>query len=91
MPKSYKLTHGRFTLEYAKIGGYCSFPDRLAPGPDLYEIVIDSRAKGREKLEHLIHEFTHAEFPTMSEEDVSRFAEVMGKVLWSEGYREKAP
>ena len=33
MPRRYTLHYGKFTLEYAWIGGYCSFPDWLDPGP----------------------------------------------------------
>lgn len=89
MVKTYQMHHGLFVLDYARIGGCCSFPDYLAPGPDQFEVCIDSRLRGKAKLNALIHEFMHAEHPTMPEEDVERTATNIASVLWGEGYREK--
>lgn len=74
----------------ARIEGYCSFPDRLDPdGEEEFSIVIDERSKGRVLLEAIIHEFIHAENPTLPEEVVRRTAYFISVVLWDLGYRKK--
>lgn len=45
-------------------------------------IEIDDRAKGKLKLDIMIHERTHAHFKDMSEEDVTKFATIMADFLW---------
>ena len=89
-PKRYPMHHGTFTLEYARIGGFCSFPDRLSPDePEEFSVVIDEREKGKAKLIAIIHEFMHAEFPDMPEEVVDRASANIGSVMWGEGYRNR--
>jgi len=89
MPKTYPLHHGTFELHYLKLHGLCVMPDRFDPDGEEFSITVDTRLKGRDKLDTLIHELLHAEHPDMSEEDVERTATNIASVLWGEGWREK--
>ena len=88
-PKRYPMHHGTAVVEYAYLSGYAYFPDHLNPNPDELGVVIDKREKGKAKLDTLIHELMHLEHPDMSEDEVSRTATNIARVLWGEGYREK--
>lgn len=88
-PKRYPMHHGTAVVEYAYLSGYAYFPDHLSPNPDELGVVIDKREKGKAKLDTLIHELMHLEHPDMSEDEVSRTATNIARVLWGEGYREK--
>lgn len=52
------------------------------------EIFIDSRLKGKKKLEILIHEVLHLLNPMDSEETIVKKSVTLCKILWKEGYRE---
>jgi hypothetical protein len=51
------------------------------------EIRVDSRLKGEERLECVIHELTHCAGWHIDEEFVEEFAEDVARVLWRLGYR----
>lgn len=50
-------------------------------------VLIDSKLKGRVRLETEIHEFLHAANPTQSEEHVTRQGADLARILWCLGYR----
>jgi len=50
------------------------------------QIRIDSRLKGRRRLNTIIHEVLHA-CGLVSERDTSRFAGAIARMLWKLGYR----
>lgn len=50
-------------------------------------VLIDSRLKGRARLETEIHEFLHAANPTHSEEHVTQQGKDLARILWCLGYR----
>ena len=50
-------------------------------------IEIDPRATERQRVDTLVHEVLHHQFPAMPEADVARHATIIAKVLWKEGYR----
>ena len=52
-------------------------------------IEIDSRLRGREKFETLLHEALHLALPDLSEEEVLKAARFQALVTWSEGYRHR--
>jgi hypothetical protein len=55
---------------------------------DKRKVLIDSRLKGRTRLETEIHEGLHASFgKTISEESVTQTAHDLAKILWLLGYR----
>jgi hypothetical protein len=54
---------------------------------DEFIIEIDDRAKGKKKLELLIHEGAHCLLPEMEEKDIERIGVVLAKLLWREGCR----
>ena len=51
------------------------------------KVLIDSRLKGRARLETEIHEFLHAANPTQSEEHVTQQGKDLARILWCLGYR----
>ena len=64
--------------------GICDSPD--APSR---EIVIDSKLRGVERLEIVIHEFIHAVAWWLDEEFVTRWAVDIARELWALGVRWK--
>ena len=62
----------------AKVWGY-AYPDGY--------IEMDERAKGKKKLEILIHETAHLLWPGDSEEQIEAKAIVLTNTLWHEGAR----
>jgi hypothetical protein len=52
-------------------------------------VLVDSRLKGRSRLETEIHEFLHASNPTHSEEHVTQQGRDLARILWCLGYRLK--
>ena len=50
-------------------------------------IEIDSRLKGEEHLEVIIHEALHALQPHHDEETITRDALNLARILWVDGYR----
>lgn len=66
--------------------GYTCWPDR--PGEkSVHELFVDNRLRARPRLVTLVHEALHAEFPDMSEEQVTAAGEHIGGFLWRLGYR----
>lgn len=64
--------------------GLCDSPD--APNR---EIVVDSKLRGVERLEIIIHEFIHAVAWWLDEEFVTRWAVDIARELWALGVRWK--
>lgn len=50
-------------------------------------IEIDERAKGKKKMELLLHEASHLLHPEKTEEEIVKISVAMTKLLWSEGFR----
>jgi hypothetical protein len=50
-------------------------------------IEIDSRLKGRRRLNVLLHEAIHEAFPRVSETGVLNAARTITAALWQQGYR----
>lgn len=76
--KCWKLVFKRLTSHR----GYCDSPD--APSKS---IEIDSKLKGEERLEVLIHEMLHASGWILDEEWVASTAHDIARILWRLGYR----
>jgi hypothetical protein len=51
-------------------------------------VYIDSRLKGRKKMEILIHELLHLQNPLDDEETIINKSVTLCKILWKEGYRQ---
>lgn len=51
-------------------------------------IEIDSRVKGRSKMDTIIHETLHIILPELSETSVIEKAREMTTTLWDQGYRQ---
>ena len=73
-----------FTTEW--LHGFCSSPDNPFDR-DVREIWIDPKLRGQERMESLIHEGTHAELPTLTEEQVTALGRNIKDLLWRDGYR----
>jgi len=96
-----KFSTGNFTVRIEDIDGLCSYPEDSDPkvkefldshSEDGRSISISTRLKAKRKLEILIHESLHAEYPSIAkntEEDwVEEAAENIASLLWKIGYRE---
>ena len=62
--------------------GFCDSPDSKSP-----EIVIDPRLLPKREMSVTIEEFAHAFFWEKSEKKVRKFAAVLTKYLYSQGWR----
>jgi len=80
-----KLLGKRWRLRFAPNlfnRGDCDPPDKRRK-----EIRVDSRLKGEERLEVLIHEMVHAAGWHIDEAFVEEFAQGVARALWRLGYR----
>lgn len=83
----------RYTRLRGQAAGWAYLPDPSKPDMPR-KVLIDSRLKGRARMETEIHEALHVCFPQMSEETVTLSARDISRILWFLGYRvneEKAP
>jgi hypothetical protein len=74
----------RIRIIYKKLGKEKAHGISFSDG----EIYIDSRLKGKKKLEIIIHEVMHLLNPTDSEEAIVKKSVTLCKILWKEGYRQ---
>ena len=93
--RTHTFSTGKFDIRFEQINGLCCYPE-----PDDLEqsITISPNLKGRKRLDVIIHESLHAEFPTLrkrlfskkgadEEEWVNDAATNIAKFLWRLGYR----
>ena len=90
-PITQQFSSGEYTFEtFDDVHGLCIQPDRIArPQPDEFIIFYHGSMKGKTMLETLIHESLHAEFPKMTENEVSAAGKHLAEILWKFGYRRK--
>lgn len=98
MVRTHKFSTGIFEIRFEEINGLCCYPE----SDDLEKsITISPRLRGCKKLDVIIHEGLHAEFPSLreklfskkgadEEEWVNAAAANISKLLWRMGYRLKA-
>jgi hypothetical protein len=55
--------------------------------PDDRVIAIDKRIKGLTKIDVSVHELLHITLPKLTEEEVTKAASEIAKVLWDMGFR----
>lgn len=79
----------RFTRLRGQAAGWAYLPDPRKPHAQRHRILIESRLKGRARLETIIHECLHATNPTASEEHVTQTASEIARVLWTLGYKQQ--
>ena len=87
--RTHEFSTGKFNIYIEDIDGLCCDPDVV---PDSEKsITISPRLKGRRRLEVVIHECLHAEYPSITgreeEEWVDTAALNISKLLWRMGYR----
>lgn len=54
---------------------------------DEFSIEIEERARGKKKMEILIHEAAHLLLPEKGEEEIIKLGVAFTKLLWGEGAR----
>ena len=89
MPNKYELTHGEFEICYEPLYGLSIYPERLCDDQTESFWIWVNRERcetDEEELDTLIHETLHAEDPNMSEEQVTRMATNLARVLTGEGW-----
>jgi hypothetical protein len=77
----------RFTKLRGSAAGWAYLPDPKNKQLEK-KILVDSRLKGRARLETIVHEVMHVLQPTASEEHITLSARDMARILWALGYRE---
>ena len=70
MVRTHKFSTGVFNISQDALDGFCESPETYASAPNHREIWINPEAKDMERLETIVHESLHAEFPRMREETV---------------------
>ena len=89
--KTHKFSTGKFKILIEDIDGLCCDTDN-PPEEEEKSITISPKLRGRYKLEVIIHECLHAEYPSIKsqneEEWVDTAALNISKLLWRMGYRE---
>lgn len=78
----------RFTRLRGQAAGWAYLPDAGKPRTTQRKVLVDSRLKGRPKLETIVHEVLHVLTPSASEEHITLSARDLARVLWALGYRE---
>jgi hypothetical protein len=74
----------RFKVKYSKLGRHKIWGQAHSEGL----VEIDIRAKGRKKLELIIHECLHLLYPEDTEEQIISKSIALTKTLWHENYRQ---
>ena len=82
------FSSGRYRIELdMDYHGFAEVPRQ--PSSDELCIWINPRLKGKTRLETIVHECIHAEFPDMSEDQVESAGTNIGRLLWRLGYRQE--
>ena len=87
MVKTHKFSTGVFKISQGGLDGFADSPEIVASAPKHREIWINPEAKDMERLETIVHESLHAEFPRMREETVRAAGHNIARLLWRLGYR----
>lgn len=74
----------RIKIIYGKLGRHKAWGQAHSEGL----VEIDIRAKGRKRLELIIHECLHLLYPDNSEQEIIEKSIVLTKTLWHENYRQ---
>ena len=86
--RTHKFSTGKFNIYIEEIQGLCCYPDT---DDRERSITISPKLRGRERLDVIIHESLHAEYPSLGkmdeEEWVDTVATNISKLLWRMGYR----
>lgn len=88
--KTHNFSTGKFKIHIEDIDGLCIDSDVI---PDREKsITISPRLKGRRRLEVILHECLHAEYPSIPQENEEQWVDTaalnISKLLWRMGYRE---
>ena len=88
--KTHKFSTGKFKILIEDIDGLCCDTDNPPEGKEK-SITISPKLRGQYRLEVIIHECLHAEYPSIKsqneEEWVDAAALNISKLLWRMGYR----
>lgn len=84
-PIKQKFSTGEYTIDLESwFDGQCISP---SIPEEQFTIWIRPNIRGKARLETIVHEATHAQFPGLSEDVVDSFAKSMSQLLWKLGYR----
>ena len=76
----------RYARLRGRAAGWSITPDERRPDLER-KVLIDSRLRGRTRLETEVHECLHQLFPDLAEETVTAAGRDMARLLWNLGYR----
>ena len=86
--RHHQFSTGKFNIYEEEIDGLCCYPES---DDSEKSITISPKLRGRRRLDVIIHECLHAEFPSLEKSDeeewVSTAATNISKLLWRMGYR----
>lgn len=90
--KKHQFSTGKFDIKIEEIDGLCY--DSENPCEDQEKsITISPKLKGRYRLEVIIHECLHAEYPSTENMNEEEWVDVaacnISKLLWRMGYKDK--
>lgn len=73
----------RVKIDYRKLGR-----ERAFGFTDGIDLAVDSRLKGKKKLEIINHELLHYLFPSLEEDEIIEKSIILTNTLWDQGYRQ---
>ncbi len=87
--RTHKFSTGVFKIDAeGELHGYCESPEHVAKAPKHRQIWINPDLSGLDRLETIIHESLHAEYPQMREKTVADGGHNIARLLWRLGYRD---
>ena len=84
-----RFTPGTYRVLFEQLDGITIQPDAWFNEKPELSITIRADLEGQDRLETIIHEAMHAEWPTMREKRVKAGARNIARLLWRLGYRDR--
>jgi hypothetical protein len=88
--RTHDFSTGKFKILIEDIDGLCCDSDNPSE-EDEKSITISPKIKGRYRMEVIIHECLHAEYPSIKESSEEEWVDIsasnISKLLWRMGYR----
>ena len=88
--RTHNFSTGKFDILVEDIDGLCCDSDNPSEEPEK-SITISPKLKGRYRMEVIMHECLHAEYPSIKGNSEEEWVDVaalnISKLLWRMGYR----
>jgi len=88
--RTHNFSTGKFDILVEDIDGLCCDSDNPPEEPEK-SITISPKLKGRYRMEVIMHECLHAEYPSIKENSEEEWVDIaalnISKLLWRMGYR----